>query len=151
MKKDAMKWALLGGVVVFLVLYGIEVVTSGIGTVYGPIDTTRAQIQVTDVRQQSSTEDQRARETNEPTVSPPVAAPEPDRVPAVAATLPERISLEGAAAGAFEYRPLPPQTIYGSTREPSVNRVAEQTAGLLQTLSNNGIRMVVSVFDSLTK
>ena len=151
MKKDAMKWALLGGVVVFLVLYGIEVVTSGIGTVYGPLETSRIPTQITDARQEPARNPTRDLSSYSPPVSPPVIEPAPVRVPAQAAGLPERTSVGGAAAGSFEYRPIPPQNVYGTMREPSVNRVAEQTAGMLQTLSNNGIRMVVSVFDSLTK
>ncbi|WP_020615662.1 hypothetical protein [Paenibacillus daejeonensis] len=151
MKKDAMKWALLGGVVVFLVLYGIEVVTSGIGTVYGPLETSRIPTQITDARQEPAAHTSREDNPYSPTQSLPVNEPAPVRVPVAAAGVPERISVGGAAAGSFEYRPLPPQRVYGTVREPSVNRVAEQTAGMLQTLSNNGIRMVVSVFDSLTK
>ncbi|MFS0727495.1 hypothetical protein [Paenibacillus sp. 1P07SE] len=147
MKKDAMKWALLGGVLVFLVLYGIEVVTTGIGTVYGPLDTART-ARVSGIVQQPVppvTDMPPAVREEHPSL------PEREQVPAAAAALPERSIPLGGTAGSFDYRPLPPQGAYGITREPSVNRVAEQTAGLLQSLSSNGIRMVVSMFDSLTQ
>lgn len=44
----------------------------------------------------------------------------------------------------------PEQILQASENKPTVDVLADKTAGLLQDLSQKGIRMVVSLFDSIT-
>lgn len=45
----------------------------------------------------------------------------------------------------------PEQILSPETGKPTVDVLADKTAGLLQNLSQKGIRLVVSVFDSITE
>lgn len=45
----------------------------------------------------------------------------------------------------------PEQILAPNTGKPSVDVLADKTAGLLQNLSQKGIRLVVSLFDSITE
>lgn len=47
--------------------------------------------------------------------------------------------------------PLEEPVIPNAAREPGVDRLADKTAGLLQIVAHHGIRMVVSLFDSITQ
>ncbi|XEC96789.1 hypothetical protein AB6A23_09770 [Paenibacillus tarimensis] len=134
MKRNSVKWAVIGGVIVFMLLYGIEIATTGIESVYGPVGERRA-APVTELLPQD-----RYTERNNSETEPLNAGREE---PVVART-------PAAETDEYVYQTERLPGMYGESREPAVNRVAESTAGLLQSLSSNGIRFVVSLFESVT-
>ncbi|GGG10898.1 hypothetical protein [Paenibacillus abyssi] len=137
MKRDSLKWAVFGGVTVFMLLYGIEVATTGIETVYGPVGGQRT-ASVTELLPQELPQTMDDRQL-------PAAQPQA----AVPGGMPDMIPQYEEERYPYMRERLP--GIYGEYHgEPSVNRVAEQTAGLLQSLSSSGIRLVVSLFESVT-
>ncbi|WP_028561686.1 hypothetical protein [Paenibacillus pinihumi] len=129
-RKHSFKWAIIGAVIAIVLMFGIEIASTGIETVYGP------------VKQPSA---------SSMTGLVPEAGPQQTY-----ASVPERPVygpyVQGNSPNAGRYEPVMERMpgIYGEYREPAVNRVADQTAGVLQSLSSGGIRFVVSLFDSIT-
>ncbi|MBD2844476.1 hypothetical protein IDH44_04680 [Paenibacillus sp. IB182496] len=138
MKRDALKWSLIGGALVFLLLYGIEVATTGIENVHGPLDNT-----------------QRVREETPLSPSAQAAAAAQEVAERLAAQREEaaREQWLQAAAAAVQGAAADPLRPEGGApqREPSVNQVADRTAGVLQSLSSGGIRFIVGLFDTVTE
>ncbi|RXZ77192.1 hypothetical protein EBB07_33500 [Paenibacillaceae bacterium] len=140
MKRDAFKWAILGGAIVFIVLYGIEMASSGIDNIYGPVEGGQTS-RVTETLPQQ-------REVAEPgkDAGQPLAASK-EFTPAAPEQRLDTV-VEERNVNPRENR-LP--VFYGQQREPGVNRLAESTGGLLQSISSGGIRFIVSLFDSITE
>ncbi|MBB6673968.1 hypothetical protein [Cohnella nanjingensis] len=142
MGRDLLKLALIGGLIVFAVMYGMELANSGINTVYGPVDKREAT-----------------------TASQPQATGAPQRQADVAA----KDKLNGAAAGNGRsdgrYADEPPglavdgaggtggtgdgYAIPRDDHQPAVDRLAGKTAEALQSISKGGIRLIVSLFDKV--
>lgn len=129
MRKDKIKSALFGGAIVIVVLFGIEFASSGIEQVHGPLaSSTDPTVQV-----QPEPEALEVPASNEEQPAPIVLGPlQPDPVQSYVEN--RQSSLAGQGNG-----------------EPMVNRVANGTAGLLQSLSSGGIRFVVTLFDAITE
>ncbi len=149
-KNHSLKWALIGAALTVIFMYGLDMASSGIERVYGPI------------QQQSGSADGEQRESasSQPSGSPQAAiqAGETfagDTEQPVQTAQPPTQSVYGPHLqdrDVAAYQPLEPRLpgAYGEYREPTVNRMADQTAGMLQSLSSSGIRLVVSLFDSFT-
>ncbi|OMF34157.1 hypothetical protein BK133_12575 [Paenibacillus sp. FSL H8-0548] len=145
MKRNALKWTVIGGAMAIIVMYGIEMSSSGIERIYGPmeggseyteyatpLETTSPAEELMNIQQQK------------------IAQLEKDLAEL------KRLSAAGGsyASKATEELPLMNDRLPGvplETSQPAVNRIADSTSGLLQNMSSNGIRMVVSIFDGLTK
>ncbi|MBW5444931.1 hypothetical protein GE107_02480 [Cohnella sp. CFH 77786] len=126
MAKDSLKLLLLAGIVGFAVLYGMELSSSGMKRVYGPMDPPEATVQSTD---------------------------QPDAEGDVW-TLPPRNSGRGHSSqnhtvqdGVREDADL---AIPRNDSKPLVDRVSAATAEALHSLSSGGIKFVVSLFDKVT-
>ncbi|GAC42325.1 hypothetical protein [Paenibacillus popilliae] len=121
----------VAGMIVLLVVgvfIGMEVTSVSIERIYGPVDASRNSLPADTAWPE--------RPELEPLASRP-AEPVPDQgqEAAVPDHPPQRWPLEAA--------PQPP------VEEAAVNKLADQTAGLLQTLSQAGIRAIVGLFDGL--
>lgn len=142
MKGSALKWTVLGGVLVFIVLYGMEMSSAGIEKIYGPIEGSEAASVQTE------------------------AAAEKDTLPAAVEASDETAGLSSSAEKKIEelqkelaeVRKIAERSshyerllgIPKESTEPSVNKLADGASGFLQSFSSGGIRFVVSLFDSVT-
>ncbi|QAY66337.1 hypothetical protein [Paenibacillus protaetiae] len=133
MRWNALKWVLLGGAIVIMVIYGMEVSTSGIERIYGPIEggqpsSIAAEPSVSSGKPAAETTGDRLTE---------------QRIAKLEKELQEvrRLAEEQAKENG---RPI------DQSDNAAVNKLADGTAGLLQTVTTSGIKWVVSLFDSVT-
>ncbi|MBD2869456.1 hypothetical protein [Paenibacillus arenilitoris] len=146
MKRKSFKWAVLGAALAVIVVYGIDMTTAGIERINGPIEggefaeapapepsaeaasgfTTEQQRKIAELERELE-EVKRLASTGDDS-----SAPEPD------ATM---------AGGENERLPGIPL----ENDQSAVNKIADSTSGLLQSMSSEGIRLVVSIFDGLIK
>ncbi|MBJ6363082.1 hypothetical protein ACFOQM_17815 [Paenibacillus sp. GCM10012307] len=129
-KKHSFKWAIIGAAIAIVLVFGIETASTGIENVYGPVKQPSAS-SVAGLVPESRYQQDAAPVSRQPIYGPYV---------------------QQETSNAGRYAPIQERMpgIYGEYREPAVNRVADQTAGVLQSLSSSGIRFVVSLFDSIT-
>ena len=140
-KKRPWKYALLGGLVVTAVLYGIEWSSQGIGEVYGPLD------DQAELRAES--------ETSTPETETPLMTDGYDERMQTARLEAERRLREAQEdlnrlSATIEQNPRELPGVPPEFEQPSVNKQADGTAGLLRAVANGGIRFIVSVFDTVT-
>lgn len=136
MRRDIVKLAIVGVLILLAMMYGMELASSGISTVYGPLEESGTRI---------AQDGQREAE-------PPDAAAEASEAAAA------------RRAGGARFADEPPGIAYDPgtgpdavpaiprlDREPVVDRLAGKTAETLQQLSKSGIRLIVSLFESATE
>lgn len=124
MSRDLMKLLVVCGAIVFAVMFGMELSSSGISSVYGPMDSSSVGVSTpeqlnTDAGTGKKTEDTNGRYADEP----------------------KGISLEGGDAV-----PMP-----RNDHTPAIDRLANSAAEALQSVSKGGIHFVVHLFDKTTK
>ncbi|WP_127496422.1 hypothetical protein [Paenibacillus glycanilyticus] len=140
--KGAFKWILLGGVLVFIVLYGIEMSSSGIERIYGPIEKNNSSSVISEEdRYNLASSDEEST-----TVKSSGLSTEADRK--IAELEKELKEVRKIAEQNGRHERLP--GLSSDNGEPTVNKVADGTAGLLQSVSNSGIRFIASLFGSVT-
>ncbi|GLX69192.1 hypothetical protein [Paenibacillus glycanilyticus] len=140
--KGALKWVLLGGVLVFIVLYGIEMSSSGIERIYGPIDNKGTSA----IMSEDNAYNQTAADEEQVNAGTSGLSKEADRK--IAQLEKELQEVRKIAEQNARHERLP--GISSDSGEPTVNKVADGTAGLLQSVSNSGIRFIASLFGSVT-
>ncbi|MFC4811322.1 hypothetical protein [Paenibacillus sp. GCM10023250] len=168
MRRQTLKTAVVGGAVALIVLFGIDIATSGIERINGPVDTIRSALPgVTEGSEAGAAGTGAAGATD----FPGAYGSDPSRALGDA-SLPE---------GSVVIAPMPQRTVqdaqHGRTEEEirreyerklqeelakrlpglpeaasqsTVNQVADGTAGVLQSISSKGIRLVVSFFEKVT-
>ncbi|MCC3375675.1 hypothetical protein [Cohnella sp. REN36] len=134
MGRDMLKFAVFAGLIVFAVMYGMELANSGINTVYGPVDRSGA----------ASTRSPQAS-------SPPRQTADGGRSDGRYADEPPGLAVDGATDAADGGTAVGPDgyAIPRNDHEPAVDRLAGKTAEALQSLSKGGIRFIVSLFDKV--
>lgn len=146
------QYTLLGAAIAFFVLYGIELSSDGIEDVYGPLERQApagARLPAADSlpagRQQTERYGIPAGQGED------AAAPGPD----IRARGAETSGWLADEHGFYEYGN---ETEYGQYPDygtapggGAVGRLADGTAGVLQSVSNGGIRLIVSLFESVTR
>lgn len=146
MKRNALKWTVLGGALAVIILYGIDMSSAGIERIYGPMEgsdeyagTVQPEAAVSPVQEFSSEQQKKIAllEQELAELKRLASLAEDDYAPAPAASV---------SAQNERLPGVPTQN-----DQPAVNRIADSTSGLLQNMSSEGIRMVVSIFDGLTK
>lgn len=139
MRKGVWKWLILGAALTVIVLYGMEASTSGIERIYGPIEggTAAAAVQGTKPIESLQVE---ASQLQEQYAEDATAA---ERIKQLEKELKEvkKLAQREAIADGVEIE---------EGDSPAVNRLADGTADLLQTVTTGGIRFVVTLFDSVT-
>lgn len=148
MKKNALKWTLLGGAIVFIVLYGIEMSSAGIERINGSFEETESgslyeeNADSEDDAQQNDVNSVYARKIEQL-----------ERELEETKRLLTKAGEEEAGAGELpvvdENERLPGIPVQEDA--PAVDKLAESASGMLQSVSSGGIRFVVSIFDGLTK
>lgn len=146
MKRNALKWTVIGGALAIIILYGIDMSSAGIERIYGPIEGADEYAEA--VQPEPSTD----------AIS-DFALDQQQKIAQLEKELAEikrlAVLAEGSdLAGRTESLPEENERLPGVPLEadqPAVNRIADSTSGLLQSMSSEGIRFVVSIFDGLTK
>lgn len=135
MKRDGWKWALAGGAIALLIVYGLDSADNGIRNVYGPVG---ADVQPPAVNGGGSR-----------------FAPETTTVEQNASAKQENNRTSSTAAAddetfgnTYEGNERLPGVTY-DTSEPTVNKLADGAAGVLQSVSSGGIKLFVSMFDGI--
>ncbi|MBP3966166.1 hypothetical protein [Paenibacillus lignilyticus] len=159
MRRQSMKMALVGGAVALIILFGIDMASSGIERVYGPVEGGVQAVNPAGYSSSILTDN----EGNSNTSGLSDAA-NLDQLPEnqVDQNV-QRRTVADAQHGRTEEeirqeyeRKLQEELNKRLTGLPdlrsdaTVNKVADGTAGVLQTVSSKGIRMVVSFFESVT-
>ncbi|WP_218154668.1 hypothetical protein [Paenibacillus sp. UNC496MF] len=159
-----MKTALVGGAVALIVLFGIDIATSGIERINGPVDTIRSALPgVTGTTSATGTAGTTGVSglygAGQPQAQGDALLPESG---VVIAPVPQ-MTVQDAQHGRTEEeirreyerklqeelaKRLPGLPAAGS--QSTVNQVADGTAGVLQSISAKGIRLVVSFFEKVT-
>lgn len=135
MKRNALKFTALGGAIVFIILYGIEMSSTGIERIYGPIEGGEAYVEMESPIQ-----------TKDPSTR-LVALKQQAKIAELEKQL-EEVKRLALLAEKQDDRLL---GIPFEGEQPAVNKIADSTSGMLQNVSSEGIRFVVSLFDGLTK
>ncbi|MFX3633704.1 MAG: hypothetical protein ACE3L7_25465 [Candidatus Pristimantibacillus sp.] len=142
MKRSALKWTVLGGVLVFIVLYGMEMSSTGIERIYGPIEGSGASSISLSQQADSSVEGVTSSVKDTPTGLTDAAERK------IAKLEEELAEVREIAERNNRGQRLP--GVSGDPDVPAVNKLADGTAGMLQSVTTGGIRFVVSLFDSVT-
>lgn len=125
MSRDLLKVALVCGAIAFAVMFGMELSSNGISSVYGPLDSSSAGVQTAERSDAGSagTDASRAEESGRY-----------GREPA-------GISVEGADGA----------EIPRLDHTPAIDKLANSAAEALQSASRGGIQFIVRLFDKTTK
>lgn len=152
MRRHTLKTAFVGGAVALIVLFGIDIATSGIERIYGPVDGGASANQ--------SAAAAGSEEGWEKSASGAVGAerlPEDEVAPLRQMTVADAQHGRTEEEIRSEYERMLQEELakrlpgLPDTRsESTVNEVADGTAGVLQSISSKGIRMVVSFFEKVT-
>jgi len=156
MKRSALKWTLIGGALVFVLLYGIEMSTSGIERLYGSVDSSGEAANAALDRERESVSSLSPEEKLYKQYNDKLAELQERKIMLLEQELKE-LRKEAARIGQTEeywgypysYERLP--GLPAETEQASVDKLADSTSGMLQAASSSGIRFVVSLFDGLTK
>ncbi|MCM3627247.1 hypothetical protein M3194_07710 [Paenibacillus glycanilyticus] len=140
--KGALKWVLLGGVLVFIILYGVEMSSAGIERIYGPIDGEGSSAIMSNENKYSLT----SSESDSSELEGSGLSSSAERK--IAELEKELKEVRKIAEESARHERLP--GISSDSGEPAVNKVADGTAGLLQSVSSGGIRFIASLFNSVT-
>jgi hypothetical protein len=126
MRRDSFKLLILAGIVAFAILYGMELASNGISTVYGPMDTP------------SVAQDPASVQEDWTLPTRPTDQGAAGRTTAVEPAVP------------YDWEAQTETLIPRNDRKPIVDRISGKTAEVLHGLSSGGIRFVVSLFDKMT-
>ncbi|PWV98400.1 hypothetical protein DFQ01_11834 [Paenibacillus cellulosilyticus] len=137
MKRDGWKWALAGGAIALLIVYGLDSADNGIRNVYGPVGADVQPPAVNSSSNQLTTETASTVEQYEPNAS---TRGNNDNTSAS--------NDNGTFHNAYAGNERLPGVPY-DTSEPTVNKLADGAAGVLQSVSSGGIKWFVSVFDGI--
>lgn len=146
MKRNALKWTVLGGAMAIIVMYGIDMSSAGIERIYGPIEGAASNTEVVQPEPTANPVNEFAIAQQQKIAQLEKELAELKRLAALAE---DDYSPESDGSLPIEYERLPGVPL--EVDQPAVNRIADSTSGLLQNMSSEGIRMVVSIFDGLIK
>ncbi|MGG1635849.1 hypothetical protein MHH56_20365 [Paenibacillus sp. FSL K6-3182] len=145
MKRNALKWTVLGGALAIIIMYGIDMSSSGIERIYGPIEGSSGYTEIPQTEQNVQPVNDFQKEQQQKIAQ---LEQELKELKRLAAYDDETIG-ETAETFPAENERMPGLPL--KSDQPAVNKIADSTSGLLQNMSSEGIRMVVSIFDGLTK
>ncbi|EFM12727.1 conserved hypothetical protein [Paenibacillus curdlanolyticus YK9] len=150
MKRDGWKWALVGGAIALLIVYGLDSADRGITNVYGPVGDKAEPPAVNGTTQSFSPVN-----TSESNTSTNVVEANPNHQLDGGQRQPDQQQQQQAGTGrndAVDRQSGSSERLPGVTYdsdEPAVNKLADGAAGVLQSVSSGGIRLFVSVFDGI--
>ncbi|MFD0586711.1 translation initiation factor 2 [Paenibacillus sp. GCM10027627] len=132
MRRNPWKWLAIGGAITFLVLFGMEMTSTGIERIYGPIEGGEGSQSVDGLEGAGAPEKQSDTEK---------------RIAELERELADirKLAYSDEQISETEHPRLP--GVPFAEEEAAVNKLADSTSGLLESASNTGIRFVVSLFD----
>ncbi|MGO4696280.1 hypothetical protein AB4Z50_18565 [Paenibacillus sp. 2TAB26] len=145
MKRNALKWTVLGGALAIIIMYGIDMSSSGIERIYGPIEGSSGYTEILQTEQNVQPVNDFQKEQQQKIAQLEQELKELKRL----AAYDDETTGETAETFPAENERMPGLPL--KSDQPAVNKIADSTSGLLQNMSSEGIRMVVSIFDGLTK
>ncbi|MDQ0111738.1 hypothetical protein [Paenibacillus harenae] len=148
MKRNALKWTILGGAIVFIVLYGIEMSSAGLERINGTFEETESG----SLYEENAVAEENSQQNDENSVY-ARKIEELERELEETKRLLTKAGVGESEAGKSpvidENERLPGIPVQEDA--PAVDKLAESASGMLQSVSSGGIRFVVSIFDGLTK
>ncbi|MDQ0058396.1 hypothetical protein [Paenibacillus harenae] len=148
MKRNALKWTILGGAIVFIVLYGIEMSSAGLERINGTFEETESG----SLYEENAVAEENSQQNDENSVY-ARKIEELERELEETKRLLTKAGVGESKAGKSpvidEDERLPGIPVQEDA--PAVDKLAESASGMLQSVSSGGIRFVVSIFDGLTK
>ncbi|QGG56989.1 hypothetical protein [Paenibacillus sp. B01] len=163
MKRGPLKWTIVGAALAAVLMFGMEMTSAGIGRVYGPVEGSEpAEIgryaqAVRELELQQAKLKQLEYEAELKRLQKKYGIEAAAAVPEEGAFLGDE---ESAAAPALAQTQRDRRQSEDGSRLPGiadpqgetgVNRLADGTAGVLQSVSSSGIRFLVTLFDSMTQ
>lgn len=151
MKKAALKWILIGGALVFILLYGIEMSSSGIERIYGPVEGSNQRLSANESSMKSAEKEYKDA----------LADLQQRKIALLEQELTELRELavkagysDASIESDWKYSRDYYDRLLGlpiETEQAGVDKLADSASGMLQAASSGGIRFVVSLFEGLTK
>ncbi|MEF2247280.1 MULTISPECIES: hypothetical protein [unclassified Paenibacillus] len=151
MRKKAWKWALLGGALTFIILYGIEMSTAGIERIHGPL---QSQLSQNELKPPASAEPGSNVRDGEQEMEQWLPKTATERKIAQLEKELEEIRKLASLEKKYEeqYNELWSDLPGGGNGSSSaVNKFADSASGMLESASSGGIKFVVSMFEGLFK
>lgn len=163
MRRQTWKSAFVGGAVALIVLFGIDIATSGIERIYGPVGNTggNGAVGTQSVQQQGGQQQAGQQQTGQQQAG--QGQQQAERLPENEIFPTRQMTVADAQHGRTEdeirreyERRLQEELakrlpgLPDMQSQSTVNQVADGTAGVLQSISAKGIRMVVSFFEKVT-
>lgn len=156
----AWKWLLLGSAVTIIVLYMLELTTSGIERVYGPLEqgSVAAERQLLDEQQASASENQSGlipiteneQYALQPTDVPQSSSSGESAVDKEIAALEAEIAELKRLALLKEKEELQKKLLINEdASKPAVNRMADSTSEVLQSASSSSIQFIAKLFNNV--
>ncbi|KKC47088.1 MULTISPECIES: hypothetical protein [Paenibacillus] len=160
-RRSQLKWTVLGAALAAVLMFGMEMTTGGINRVYGPIEGSdpaavgrfaeaakaREQLQAAQ-KYEAELRQLQKKYGVQPSAPAEAQTAFAGDAESSGASSGDVSAWNGYSAGDERYR-LPGVAPLDS--DTGVNRLADGTAGMLQSVSSSGIRMIVTLFDSFTK
>jgi hypothetical protein len=145
-KLNALKWTVLGGAMAIIIMYGIDRSSAGIERIYGPIEGVNGNTEMEQAEQYVQPANDFQKEQQQKIAQ---LEQELKELKRLASYGEDANKAETAETLPIENERMPGIPLKND--QPAVNKIADSTSGLLQNMSSEGIRMVVSIFDGLTK
>lgn len=137
MKRDGWKWALAGGAIALLIVYGIDSADNGIRNVYGPVGADVQPPAVNGGTQQTTEAMNTTAERNTTARDEGYSRDES-----------QSTNSNNSNRDVYAGNERLPGVSY-DTSEPTVNKLADGAAGVLQSVSSGSIKLFVSMFDGI--
>ena len=153
MRKRAWKWALLGGALTFIILYGLEMSTAGIERIHGPLQSSSVQPDQMNSTQShlQSNNNQASGQSNEPLIPQSVTEKKIAQLEKELEQIRKLALLEKQHEDKHdELWPIMPDSM-NTNNNSAVNKFADSASGMLESASRGGIKFVVSMFEGLFK
>ncbi|GGD71690.1 hypothetical protein [Paenibacillus nasutitermitis] len=153
MRSHSLKMAVVGGIVALVVLFGIDLASSGIERINGPFKSEQAMPVYPDPDTQTSLDAAASGPSDDNNVGQEGArrvidAQHGRQTDWVKLEAQRQLEAQKRLEATYSDERLP--GVPDLTSDSSVNKLADGTAGMLQSVSSKGIRMIVSFFESVT-
>ncbi len=144
MRNKGWRWAVLGGALTVILLYGLEMTTAGIERIQGPF-TPANEGEATVVEQQQEQQASKQEEAHLTAAELKIAELERELQQLKKIAMQERVSNKPGEAGHIA------EVSLSADNSAAVNKFADSASDMLQSASSGGIRFVVSIFEGLFK
>jgi len=177
MRRQPFRWAFVGGMVVMIIMFGIDLASHGVERIYGPLQSSEANqiglVPSGQLKESATTTQIPVQQESSQYAADLEASQQPQQSrqyplarPRLSVAEGERLNDRGEDIDEWAYNRHKQYAQYEAELmqkeqerlpgipdmkvDSKVNQMADGTAGVLQSLSSQGIRFVVSFFESVT-